>query len=382
VGFQIGNALTWTNVPFVGTVLRLLVYDRILTPAELTQNRAVFASLYQPHVAGVLQNRDYWESAAAYPFTIASRTTAAPNSQAVLHLSVPGGVSSVPVTLSTNLHAQGGDPSVAVFVDGVLNTHWTPTTDNDLETFTLSLDGSPHALQIWGSYQTSPLTNAVPAGTYIQSVPSNVSVVAPTAGGRGILVYGDSIASGFGASVPPTTSWVSLLRQSQMASGGHVILEAWGGRDLGGDWNVAPASPVSIMSLPNTAALLVSELAPYSPRMLWIEMGINDFIHGMTLANYTANMGVMLDTIHALDPTISIVLQGFTVSSHESTPNSDGKLPSDWRTAESSLVTGRSFCVFHDYSGVAPIGDFPDGLHPNDAGNAMIGSQAVIDAGP
>src|SRR6185437_3908986 len=289
---------------------------------------------------------------------------------------------SVAVVLSTNLIAQGGDPSVAVFVDGVLNTHWTPTADNDQETFTLSLDGNPHAVQIWGSYQTAPLANAVPCGTYIQSVPSNVSVPRQSSGGRGVVVYGDSIAAGFGASITPTKSWLSLLRQSLMGSGGHVAIEGWGGRSLGGDTNVAPASPVAFLSIPTLAARLVSMLAPYSRRQLWVEMGINDYTHGMTVANYSATLGSLLDTIHSLDSTIAVILQGFTITNKEATPNSAGNVPGDYRTAMSGLVSGRSFCVYHDYSTVAPIGDFTDGLHPNDTGHALIAAQALIDIGP
>ncbi|HXE55751.1 MAG TPA: SGNH/GDSL hydrolase family protein [Tepidisphaeraceae bacterium] len=383
-GFQIGNTQTWTDAPLIGTVLRLFVYNRDLSAAELSQNRAYLTSIYNPHVAGVLQNRDYWESPTyGYPITLGSQSTAAPGCQAVLHLRVPLGVSSVAIALSTNLIAQGADPSVGVFVDGALNTHWTPTADNDVETFTLTLDGQPHLVQIWGSYQTTPLANAVPAGTFIQSIPSNVSVVAPATGGRGVLIYGDSIPAGFGASITPTKSWPSLLRQSLLASGGRVALEAFGGRTLGMDANVAVSTPVNILSIPVLVAKLVALLSPYSRRQLWWEMGFNDYVKGMTVANFQTTLGTVLDQIHASDPTISAILQGFTINSFEATPNSNGDLPSAFRTAMSTVAGARSsFCTYHDYSTVAPIGDFPGGVHPNDTGCALIAAQALIDIGP
>lgn len=380
-GFQIGNLETWTDAPANLTVLRLLAYGSDLTDAELAQNRTAFAAQYTPSsIAGRVLPADYWDSANTYPITLGGSTTTAPSSQAVLRLSVPHGVASVPIGLSTNLIAQGIDPSVAVFVDGTLTTHWTPTADNDVETFTLALDGNAHIVEIWGSYQTSPLSNAVPCGTYIQSIPNNVSIVRPSTVARRLGVYGASIESGFAATIIPTDSWVSLVRQN--GTRGRVALEAWGGRTLSGDCNVGTATPISFLDLTTTAKRLVQLVAGATRKQLWIAMCINDWLHDLPTATFTATLGTLLDTVHSLDATISdIILQGATLTAIEASTNANGDHLDDMRAAMAAAAVGRPYSRYLNYKNVIVLGDLVGNLHPNNVGHAKIAAQAIIDLG-
>jgi len=383
-GFEIGNAQTWTDVPLNGKVLRLLVYNRILTAAERAQDAAAFDYLYYPHATtGEVKAGDYWDSVWPYPVTLGGKTTFAPNCQAVLKLAVPAGVSSVPVVLSTNEIAQGEDPSVAVFVDGAFDTAWTPTADNDLETFTLSLDGSAHAVEIWGSYQTLPTSHATAAGTYIQSIPSTVAITKPTVAARGVVIYGDSIAAGCCASLIPHTSWPAVLRQSLRASGVRVAVEATGGRTLMGDADGAAETDM-FADVNALAEHLAALLALYHRQQLWVEMGFNDYVHAnFTLATWTSTLGSLIDDVHALAPSAQIILQGFTPTSFDSTPNTNGDLPSAYDAAKASLAAARpSFCSYHSLHGVAPLSDFPGGVHPNDTGSALIAADIQAFLGP
>src|SRR6185312_14299830 len=214
-------------------------------------------------------------------------------------------------------------------------------------------------------------------------IPSTVAITQPAMAARGVVIYGDSIGAGCCASIIPHTSWPAVLRQALRSSGTRVAVEATGGRTLMGD--VGSAAETDMFADVNALAEhLAAVLSHYTRRTLWVQMGFNDYVHAnYTLATWSATLGSLLDAVHADDPTIQIVVQGWITSSHEATPNTNGDLPSAYRTAESADCAARaSFCRYVDYEGVVPIGDIPGGVHPNDTGSAIYAAQAQIDIGP
>ena len=193
----------------------------------------------------------------------------------------------------------------------------------------------------------SPVT-----GNTIQNV-SGSALVAPEPVKPLVVIYGDSISSGFGTEIPSRDAWTVLLR-SQYETG----VEAWGSRQLTSDY---------------AAGLdrLVSYFASYGePATIWLAIGVNDFFVGVNLAQFQREYASLLDMVHSNLPATRIIAQTPIVLAYE-TPNANGDTLVEFRAAIAGVCRSRSFCHLVDGTSILSPSDLSsDGLHPTTQGNA------------
>jgi len=108
--------------------------------------------------------------------------------------------------------------------------------------------------------------------------PGGVGGVAAATTPRTILVFGDSLSSGYG--LAPGEGWVALLRDRLAARGG---------------WRVVNAS-VSGDTTRGGVARLPEALARNQPAIVVIELGANDGLRGLKLAEMRRNLGRLIET--------------------------------------------------------------------------------------
>lgn len=193
----------------------------------------------------------------------------------------------------------------------------------------------------------SPVT-----GDTIQDV-SGSALIAPEPVKPLIVIYGDSIASGFGTEIPSRDAWTVLLR-SQYETG----VEAWGARQLTLDY----ASGLGT---------LISYFASYGkPTTIWLAIGVNDFFGDVNTAQFRREYASLLDAVHSTFPDTGIFAQTPIVLAHE-TPNANGDTLAEFRATISGVCSSRSFCRLVDGTSILSVSDLSiDGIHPTTQGNA------------
>jgi len=196
-------------------------------------------------------------------------------------------------------------------------------------------------------------------GNNIQSVFGSVWA-APERTNRLVVIYGDSIACGFGTDVPSRDAWAVLLRNSF-----EVGVEAWGGRQLNTDYDAGLAG-------------LMSYFVSYgNPSVFWLAIGVNDFFHSVNLSNFNFEYAALLDAIHSRFPNASMFAQTPLSTAWEG-PNVGGYTLGSYRIGISRACAERSFCHFVDGTSILSLSDLsPDGIHPTTAGNAKYESYVL-----
>lgn len=197
------------------------------------------------------------------------------------------------------------------------------------------------------------LTSASPVtGDTIQTV-SGTALSAFELAKPLVVVYGDSIACGFGTDIPSRDAWTVLLR-SQF----EVGVEAWGSRSLASD---------------DAAGFerLVSYFASYgTAKTLWLAIGVNDFLQNTDPVQFKAEYASLLDVAHSAFPTTQIFAQTPLTIVNEG-PNAIGYTLSEYRTAIVDVCASRSYCHFIDGTSILTTTDLntSDGVHPTTEGN-------------
>jgi lysophospholipase L1-like esterase len=174
-----------------------------------------------------------------------------------------------------------------------------------------------------------------------------------------VVVYGDSIASGFGTDIPTRDAWTVLLRQ-----GFEVGVEAWGARQLHSDY---------VSGLNN----LMSNFASYGvPSTIWLAIGVNDCFAGLDPLEFQNEYAALLDATHSKFPAAPIFAQTPLILADES--NVHGYTPSTYREAISNVCTARAFCRFVDGTAILSVADLSsDGVHPTTSGNLKYESYVL-----
>jgi lysophospholipase L1-like esterase len=167
-----------------------------------------------------------------------------------------------------------------------------------------------------------------------------------------VVVYGDSIASGFGTDVPSRDAWTVLLRQTY-----SVGVEAWGARELHSDY-VAGLDA------------LISYFASYGdPETIWLAIGVNDCIAGVDPVEFQNEYGALLDAVHSSFPAARVFAQTPLILADETT-NVHLYAPSVYRAAIADVCARRTFCKLVDGPAILSVADLnDDGVHPTTAGN-------------
>jgi lysophospholipase L1-like esterase len=167
-----------------------------------------------------------------------------------------------------------------------------------------------------------------------------------------IVVYGDSIASGFGTDVPSRDAWTVLLRQTY-----SVGVEAWGARELHSDY-VAGLDA------------LISYFASYGdPGTIWLAIGVNDCFAGVDPVDFQKEYGALLDAVHSSFPAARVFAQTPLILADETT-NVHLYASSAYRAAIADVCARRIFCKLVDGPAILSVADLnDDGVHPTTAGN-------------
>jgi lysophospholipase L1-like esterase len=175
-----------------------------------------------------------------------------------------------------------------------------------------------------------------------------------------VVIYGDSIACGFGSDVPSRDAWTVLLRKNF-----EVGVEAWGSRQLTTDYDAG------------LDELILNFVSYGTPRVFWVAIGVNDFFYSENLTNFNVEYALLLDAIHSRFPGARIFAQT-PLSTVWEGPNVSGYTLGGFRNGISQACAERSFCHFVDGTSILSLSDLsPDGVHPTTAGNAKYESYVL-----
>jgi lysophospholipase L1-like esterase len=290
------------------------------------------------------------------------------NALGSLRLRTAAECSAVYVRLISNQNRSNAKGAWAVWIDGVFRgTINTPSTtyiaagSSEIAVCRIDVDPSAaHTIELYsgniegGSY-----------GTWITQVwgagPNPSILLNPTAAKR-MVIYGDSITVGYGATTPSTEGWVPLLRQQNPTW--RFSTEAWGGRQLYDDTGSGVAAI--------TSRLVALTFSASTARAIALLIGYNDWANAtMTAATFATLLGQLCDAIHAADSGIKIIAQTLFPCGNEAGVNGRGEGISAFRSAATSVANARpSFVQLVDASGWAI--QLADSAHPGTLGNTQI----------
>lgn len=183
-----------------------------------------------------------------------------------------------------------------------------------------------------------------------------------------IVIYGDSISSGFSASEPPNNSWAAKLRQLYS---GSVMHETWGYRSLYEDSNEAGGRQA-----------LVDRIESYSPSIIWLAVGTNDYaFNDWNAASFGTAYADFLDKLHTDIPGATIYAQSPIVRVTE-TANAFGNTLDDYRAQISTVCGARAWCNYVDGEAFITVGDISaDTVHPTTTGHDLIYEAVATELG-
>lgn len=292
-----------------------------------------------------------------------------------LFINVPAGTTKLTLWLACNATAGFGgfDCSVPVYVDGTYTTEFQ-STGNDLEPFTVTLDGSSHTVQVWNGYEI------LLTGTYIYAVQgTGITIGTAPIVTRALAFYGDSITVG-GASSPP--GQLSFFARIRSIYPGRVAQEAFGGRKFFDD---TEAGGIGFQNVDLLVARLVALNAGAATREYWINIGVNDATSGIWGGNTAAQLAAMqpvyasfLDKLHAADPGAKICCQSILITGSENLSYPQ------FRAMEQTVATDPSrsgYITFVDGTALMTTGGLFDGFHPTNTGHQAIALGTGADAG-
>jgi lysophospholipase L1-like esterase len=238
-----------------------------------------------------------------------------------------------------------------VHINGVLQGTVAATALGS-KTGTVALSPGLKMVEIRNGGQAGPTTPA--RGSFITSLSFNAPAYSAPLETGGLLLYGDSIVNGSALNNPNTESVGMLLRDS----GEKVAVMGRGGMSLYTDSANGASS-----------AQLASRIASMQPDVVWLSIGLNDYIAApWNAATFGTAYGVLLDRLHALLPSASIFAMSPCLVTTE-TANAQGSTLGAYRTAISTAVSTRAWATFKDGTTIYTTGSLLDGLHPNAAGH-------------
>jgi GDSL-like lipase/acylhydrolase family protein len=278
------------------------------------------------------------------------------SSHARLGVLVPIGTTSLSVRIGAKVitpGATGGDIGVPVFVDGAYSQTLLPTAVRPQD-FTVTLDGAAHAVEFWASLDGSDGVNAGNTNAPIRITGTGITIAPKPTPTYRLVVYGDSIASGFAANPAGRDAVFAKYRQT-FGPSKDVAFETFGGRRLFLD--IGTGDPTAF------AQRLVSRLEG-APGDFYFQIGVNDINVGY--ANVTAFVTAytgLIAAVHALAPTSKIYAQTMTVC-----PALSGNEVA-YRTAMTTACTGLPQVTVIPGLPLVSSGNLVDGLHPNSTGH-------------
>lgn len=259
---------------------------------------------------------------------------------------------------------------VALYVDGVFSQNIdAPASGEYYRVVTLSAGSK--TLEFVAGTQSSPTQSlAAVLGTWYAGAYSAVALtpVSDTPTNR-ILFYGDSLTVGGNATNPTSEGYPQLVRDAYGTD--SVAVEAFGFRSLYMDCVDATAR-----------AIFVAKCAAYSPSIIWLAIGTNDYgLNKWSAANFGTAYAALLDDLHTALPSATIYCQSPIVRTTE-TANSFGNTLGDYRTQISTAQSTRSsYATYVDGSTILTTGDLADGVHPTTAGHVIYADAVKTELG-
>ncbi len=181
-------------------------------------------------------------------------------------------------------------------------------------------------------------------------VPASAASAAPTQAPV-VLVFGDSLSAGYGISVE--RGWVSLLAQK-------IEHEGYGFR-------VVNAS-VSGETTAGGLARLPRALAVQQPRIVLLELGANDGLRGLPLADARANLDQMITILQSQH--VAVLLLGLRLP-----PNYGERYTSGFMSMYQELSASHHIALLPfllENVALHPELMQSDGLHPNERGQPLL----------
>jgi len=181
-------------------------------------------------------------------------------------------------------------------------------------------------------------------------VPASAASVASTQAPV-VLVFGDSLSAGYGISVE--RGWVSLLAQK-------IEHEGYGFR-------VVNAS-VSGETTAGGLARLPRALAVQQPRIVLLELGANDGLRGLPLADARANLDQMITILQSQH--VAVLLLGLRLP-----PNYGERYTSGFMSMYQELSASHHIALLPfllENVALHPELMQSDGLHPNERGQPLL----------
>ena len=213
------------------------------------------------------------------------------------------------------------------------------------------------------------------------NAPTSADIVAvhvPSVAPGTWVVMGSSTAAGAGAT--PGNSWASKLQAAYAERAVELVNLAVGGSTTYAGLG-AQSEPVSGRPQPNTAANVDAALAQ-GAKLLLVSYPSNDTALGYSVDETVANLLAIRDAARSHDVAVMILStqpRALPVSQLAMLEQIDAQLSA---SVGSCFVAMREALAGPD-SRLDPRYDSGDGVHPNDAGHALIDEQvrAVVDSG-
>jgi lysophospholipase L1-like esterase len=126
----------------------------------------------------------------------------------------------------------------------------------------------------------------------------------------------------------------------------------------------------------------VSVVSAYSPSILWIAIGTNDYgLNKWSAASFGTAYAALLDALNSALPDLFIYCQTPIVRANEAANGSGSKL-GDYRTQIATAVSTRTaYAKLIDGTAILTTDDLADGVHPTTAGHATYAAAVIAELG-
>lgn len=197
---------------------------------------------------------------------------------------------------------------------------------------------------------------------------------------RRAYLIGDSITSGWTATIPQQDAWASILRDSY---GLDVSVDGVGSRKLKQIELEAGTTAYPSTSWGHFAA----RAAEWGATDVVVALGVNDWgLYGATVtytaAQYGAALAAFAAAIHAALPSALVWVVSPLLTTLEGTTNTNGETLANFRTAADSALSSLAYATHVDGSTLVTLAGLTgDGVHPNDTGHETIADNLAAELG-
>lgn len=239
--------------------------------------------------------------------------------------------------------------------------------------------GTGKVIDIWegeqnetgGSLRIGTFVTAVRVPLYLSNgtTPVVTSIPVEVKPQKRLVLVGDSILTGFFASVPMQTSTPPLLRADYPTTGTGGVTSFTAGTES--IHNLASSQVVADAF----AAIIATECDGTASNTVWIQLGTNDYgFLSLSAATFATEYARLVDAIHVAKPGAILKLQSpiQRIAPSTEAANGQGSTLPNFRSAIQTIATARSsYCTYVEGGAAAIVSNvnmYSDGIHVGDAG--------------